>query len=329
MSNAARLTSPLIAPECLNDRAARLVDQLARNAAVSRVLIETLPGGGTWIDCGIQTPGGLAAGLAMARICMADLAEISIVSSHIPGLDRPAVQVTTDHPVLACMASQYAGWALSEGKFFAMGSGPMRASAGKEELLKCLGYSEKPARVVGILECRKLPPEGVVQKIASDCGIAPEALTLVAAPTASLAGGLQVVARSVETAIHKLVELGFDLSRLVCAQGWSPIPPVAKDDMAAIGRTNDSILYGATVVLQVTGDDESLLEIGPKIPSCASHDFGEPFGAIFKRYNYDFYKVDPSLFAPSRIILENLSTGRSHEFGQNRPDLLKISFGLT
>jgi methenyltetrahydromethanopterin cyclohydrolase len=329
MSTSAKLSSPLTAPERLNDRAARVADQLIQNAAVSRILVETLPGGGTWIDCGIKTPGGIAAGLALSRICMSDLAEISIVPGHVPGLDRPTVQVTTDHPALACMASQYAGWALSEGKFFAMGSGPMRAAAGKEELIQSLGYSEKPSRIVGVLECRKTPPEVITEKIATACGIASETLILAAAPTASIAGSIQVVARSVETAIHKLVELEFDLSRLVSAQGWAPLPPVAKDDMAGIGRTNDSVLYGATVIIQVTGDDESLMEIVPKIPSIASRDYGEPFGTIFKRYNYDFYKVDPGLFAPARIVLENITTGKSHEFGQLRPDLLKLSFGLT
>ena len=50
------------------------------------------------------------------------------------GLPCPVVQVSSDNPVLACMASQYAGWQVSVGKFFAMGSGPMRAAWGKEEL---------------------------------------------------------------------------------------------------------------------------------------------------------------------------------------------------
>lgn len=328
MSTAARLSSPLVAPERLNDRAARVVDLLVHNAALCRVLVDELPGGTRWIDCGINTPGGLSAGLALARICLGDLADIAIVPGHVPGVDRPSVQVSTDHPVLACMAGQYAGWALSEGKFFAMGSGPMRAAAGKEELIKSLGYTEKPKRVVGVLECRKTPPEEICLKIASSCGVAQNALTLAAAPTASLAGGVQVVARSVETALHKLVDLGFDLSRVVAGQGWAPLPPVAKDDMAAIGRTNDAVLFGATVVLQVSGDDETLAELGPKLPSSASSDFGEPFAVIFKKYNYDFYKVDPGLFAPARVVLENISTGKSHEFGQLRPDLLKASFGL-
>lgn len=329
MSTSARLSTPLSVPELLNDRAARVADLLVHNAALCRVRAEQLPCGTRLIDCGIDVPGGVAAGLAMARVCLGDLADIAIVSSHVAGLDRPTVQVTTDHPVAACMASQYAGWALSEGKFFAMGSGPMRAAAAKEELIQSLGHSENPARAVGVLECRKKPPEEICRKIATACGVDLENLTLLAAPTASIAGGLQVVARSVETALHKLVDLGFDLSRIVSAQGWAPLPPVAKDDMAAIGRTNDAVLYGAVVLIQVTGDDETLAELGPKIPSSASADFGEPFAEIFKKYNYDFYKVDPGLFAPARVVLENINSGKSHAFGQVRPDLLNRSFGLT
>lgn len=328
MTTKAHLSQPLVAPEKLNNRAARVAALLMHNAALCRVSPQTLSGGSIWLDCGIDAPGGISAGLAMARVCMSDLAEIAIVPSHIPGLDRPSVQVTTDHPVLACLASQYAGWALSEGKFFAMGSGPMRAAAGKEELIQSLNYQEKPDAVVGVLECRKVPPDTIMQKIAESCDVPLNAIVLLAAPTASIAGGLQVVARSIETALHKLVELQFDLSRIVSAQGWAPLPPVAKDDMKAIGRTNDAVLYGATVVIQVTGDDESLEATGIKVPSSASRDYGQPFEAIFKKYNYDFYQVDPGLFAPARVIFENITTGRSFEFGQIRLDLLKDSFRL-
>ncbi len=145
-------------------------------------------------------------------------------------------------------------------------------------------------------------------------------------PTASLAGTLQVVARSVETALHKLHELKFDVRRIISAHGVAPLPPVAKDDLAAIGRTNDAILYGARVVLYVTGDDASLEEVGPKVPSAASRDHGEPFAAIFARYNHDFYAVDPHLFSPAEVAFQNLETGRVHAFGKLAPEVLVRSF---
>ena len=66
-------------------------------------------------------------------------------------MDRPvpAIQVVTDHPVHACLASQYAGWAISEGKYFAMGSGPMRAAHGKEELFDHIPGREQAPVAVG------------------------------------------------------------------------------------------------------------------------------------------------------------------------------------
>jgi methenyltetrahydromethanopterin cyclohydrolase len=74
-------------------------------------------------------------------------------------------------------------------------------------------------------------------------------------------------------------------------------------------------------------DDSVLQEIGPKIPSLTSKDFGLPFAKTFKQYEYDFYKVDPGLFSPAMITLINLKTGRSFRFGGLRPDILKESFG--
>jgi methenyltetrahydromethanopterin cyclohydrolase len=177
-----------------------------------------------------------------------------------------------------------------------------------------------------VLETRKQPPPAIVAKIATAARVAPAGVTLLVAPTASLAGGVQIVARSVETTLHKLAELKFELSRLISAHGSAPLPPVAANDLAAIGRTNDAILYGARVVLAVTGDDASLEAVGPQVPSSASRDYGEPFAAVFARYNHDFYAVDPHLFSPAEIVFQNIETGHNHAFGRVNPSVLAHSF---
>ena len=309
----------------MNERAAAVFDDLVLRSAELRVKPE-LVAGACVVDAGSKVRGGLHAGLSLAHICLADLATVSIVPGEIAGRPCPQIQVATDHPVAACLAGQYAGWQISEGKFFAMGSGPMRAAYGKETLFETIGLREKSRCVVGVLECRKPPTEEVVAKVATACGVEPSAVSLAYAPTASLAGGLQVVARSVETALHKLAELKFDLTRIVSGHGVAPLPPVAKDDLAAIGRTNDSVLYGARVVLYVTGDDDSLAEIGPLVPSCCSRDHGAPFAEVFARYNHDFYAVDPHLFSPAQVEFQNIETGRTHTFGRVEPLLLVKSF---
>jgi methenyltetrahydromethanopterin cyclohydrolase len=310
----------------LNRRAHRAVVGLRFRAGERRVAVHPIEGGGKYIDCGISARGGLLAGVDLAWACLGGLAKVTIVPGEVGGQPLPLVQVMTDHPVQACLASQYAGWALSEGKFFAMGSGPMRAAAGTEAIYETIGFQETVTSVVGVLETRKPPPPEIVAKIALACHVKPDHVTLLVAPTASPAGGVQVVARSVETALHKLAELKFDLARIISGFGTAPLPPVAKNDLAAIGRTNDSVLYGARVVLEVTGDDASLEAIGPQVPSSSSRDYGEPFAKIFARYNNDFYAVDPHLFSPAQVVFRNVDTGKTHSFGTTNDAVLARSF---
>jgi methenyltetrahydromethanopterin cyclohydrolase len=310
----------------LNERAQRLADYVASNAAALRIQVQTTTAGAKIVDCGIKTPGGLQAGLALARVCLSGQAELSLVPGDVAGVACPSVVVTTDHPVLACMASQYAGWQIAVGKFFAMGSGPMRAAYGKEDLFEYIPGKEQAPVAVGILETRKIPDDAVIEYLAQALNLPANKITLLVAPAASQAGNLQVVARSLETALHKLHELKFDLHQVVTGFGSAPLPPVAKDELSAIGRTNDAILYGGRVTIWVHAEDDQLAEIGPKVPASASPDYGAPFATIFERYGHDFYKIDPMLFSPAEIVLCNLKTGRSFAFGRTRADVLYQSF---
>jgi methenyltetrahydromethanopterin cyclohydrolase len=310
----------------LNARAAALCQSIANDdAAALRIQVTRPASGATIIDCGVEAPGGLAAGVLLARVCLADLATVEIA---VPGeTPWPMVRMRTDLPWLACMASQYAGWEVKGDSFFAMGSGPMRAAAAREPLFADLGYRETSDRCVGVLETGSAPPPAVCDEIAGKCGVSPALLTLLIAPTRSIAGTLQIVARSVETALHKLHELKFDLKRVVSAFGSAPLPPPASKDLAAIGRTNDAILYGGRVVLYVRGDDASLEKIGPQTPSRASADYGRPFAETLAAYGNDFYRVDPLLFSPAEVTFANLDTGRSFTFGEVNAAILRQSFG--
>jgi methenyltetrahydromethanopterin cyclohydrolase len=310
----------------LNDRANNLADDLAAAAEDLRVAVSRLPGGARLIDCGVAAPGGLEAGLALAHVCLAGLAEVALVPGEVAGVALPHVQVSTDWPVAACLASQYAGWQVSVGKYFAMGSGPMRAAAGREELFDRIGYREEARVAVGVLETRKAPTDEVAAAVAEKAKVPPDALTLLFAPAASLAGTLQVVARSVETALHKLDTLGFDLAQVASAYGTAPLPPVARDEIGAVGRTNDAILYGGRVTLWLRGEDDRLTEVGAKVPAAASPDHGAPFATIFERAGKDFYKIDPHLFSPAEVTFVNLATGRVHHFGRVEPGVLRQSF---
>jgi methenyltetrahydromethanopterin cyclohydrolase len=307
----------------LNERALAFVNRLATAADALRIDIHKSAGARV-MDCGVQAPGGLQAGLGLARACLADLGDVTLIRGQF----GPAVQVYTDHPVAACMASQYAGWQISVGKYFAMGSGPMRALYGKEELFDHLPGRESASVAVGVLESRKLPTDEVIAFLSEKLGLAAENVTLLVAPTASLAGTVQVVARSVETCLHKLHELKFDLSSVVSGYGIAPLPPPARDDLAAIGRTNDAILYGGRANLWVKCDDDAIAAVGPRVPASASADYGAPFADIFARYDRDFYKIDPLLFSPGLVTFHNLTSGQTFTFGQTNEVVLRQSFGV-
>jgi methenyltetrahydromethanopterin cyclohydrolase len=311
----------------LNERAVKLVADLPGLVDELRIVSHDVAGARVY-DFGIQASGGLKAGLKLAEVCMSGLAEISLNTCDLAGSTWPSIQVLTDHPLAACLFSQYAGWQIGVEKYFAMGSGPMRAASGRETVFQRFQYRETPSAVVGVLEGRKLPTPAVLAFLAEKTEVSAERTTLLIAPTASQAGNVQVVSRVVETALHKLFELGFDLHRIVSAFGTAPLSPVAKDDLTGIGRTNDAILYGGRVTLWVRGDDASVSEIGPRVPANASASCGRPFLEIFEAAGRDFYKIDPHLFSPAEIVFQNLDTGKSQTFGRIDHAVLKQSFGI-
>ena len=314
----------------LNRRARAIVEPLLENPGRHAAACRRI--GGAWvIDCGVHACGGIEAGLVMARAALAGLGEVACHPAGgpvaaWPGCPWPTVAVESRQPVAACLAAQYAGWRVKAADYFAMASGPIRAAIGREELFDTIGLRERPETVVGLLEAATLPPEEVCLSLASAAGVPPEAVVLLVARTASAAGTLQVIARSLETALHKLHDLRFDLDRIRAGRGTAPLAPVPDDDLTAIGRTNDAILYGGTVVLDVAGDDASLEMIGPRMVSGASPAAGEPFLRLFERAGRDFYALDPALFAPAAVELVNVESGRRHRFGSVAPEIVAASF---
>jgi methenyltetrahydromethanopterin cyclohydrolase len=176
-----------------------------------------------------------------------------------------------------------------------------------------------------VLEARTAPNAAVAAHVAAKAGLPPDSLSFLIAPTASPAAGVQISARVVETALHKMAELGFDVGSVLTAFGTAPLAPIAKNDTRAIGRTNDCVLYGGVVHLTVRAEDEELQALASRIPSAASRDYGTPFYDIFQRYGGDFYKVDPHLFSPAQVSLTNVKSGRTFEAGAVNATVLRQS----
>ncbi|MCG8359834.1 MAG: methenyltetrahydromethanopterin cyclohydrolase [Kiloniellales bacterium] len=307
-----------------------LVQALRRDAASLRVGVAEMPEGSVVIDGGSVVPGGIEAGLRIAEICMGGLGRVTLETNGLLERWPWSLTVRSANPVLACLGSQYAGWSLSHGEgdeaYFALGSGPGRALVAKEPLFEELDYRDSSESAVFVLEVDKPPPAGLRAKMLQDCGLPPERLTLILTPTRSLAGCVQIVARVLEVALHKLHELGFPLDRVVDGVGSAPLPPPAPDFTAAMGRTNDAIIYGGWVQLFVSGPEDEAEDLAQRLPSSASHHYGHPFAETFKAVKGDFYAIDPSLFSPARVTVTALESGRSFHAGALDPALIDRSF---
>lgn len=310
----------------LNEWAASVAEDLLANADVLGCDVHDV-GGAQVVDCGVNVPGSIEAGQLLALASLADLADIELMMDRLEGRLTPRVSVSVSEPAVGCLLSQYAGWKIQVDDYFAMGSGPMRALRGSEPIFEKFGYHEEGGNIaVGVLEASKLPTESVIQAMSRSMDMHPDSLILLVARTASLAGSYQIVSRSVEACLHKLHELGFDVGVIRSGLGSAYLPPIPKDDLTAIARTNDSILYGSEVMLWVEADDAEIERVGAKLPSSASPDYGQSFGEIFSRYGGDFYKIDPLLFSAARIAINNLSTGSFFEFGKTDLPLVAKSF---
>jgi methenyltetrahydromethanopterin cyclohydrolase len=313
----------------LNRLAAPLVERLVADAAPLRIGISRSTAGALIADAGIVFPAGIEAGRRIAEICLGGLGTVTLAPAPS---DTPAAALVAVHaaePVLACLGSQYAGWRLQEGKFFAMASGPGRARALKEEIFAELDYRDESATEASfVLESDEPPPDPLIDRVAAACNVSPDRLAFILTPTTSLAGAVQIAARSLEVGLHKAHSLKFPMARIRDGLGWAPLPPPSPEFVTAMGRTNDAILYGGRIALFVDGPEPEAERLADAMPAGSSRDYGRPFAEIFAACGNDFYKIDPLLFSPGLVEVTALETGRSFRRGRLDPALLARSFGF-
>ena len=314
----------------VNREVAPFVDALIRDAQALRVDVSQGQLGETLIDCGVRAVGGLEAGRRIGEICLGGLGRVSLETTDLSASWPFIVTVHTSQPVLACLGSQYAGWSLSvedKGKkYHVLGSGPARALGSTEKLFEELGYRDNADSACLVLEADGAPPAALVEHVAEACKVSTDALTIIYAPTSSLAGTVQIAARCLEVALHKSHELHFPLHHIVDGMATAPLPPPAPGFVAAMGRTNDAIIYGGRVQLYVLGSAKAAKALADQLPSLKSKDYGKPFADIFAAVKGDFYAIDRMLFSPAKVTVTALESGESFEAGHIDTAILSRSF---
>jgi methenyltetrahydromethanopterin cyclohydrolase len=314
----------------VNQLAYKKAQSLLENPEFYGVTVTKSTAGATLIDAGVKAPGGYAAGKKLTELCLGGAGKVQLGFKSYGDINVPSITITTDHPAISTLGSQFAGWRIKDGDQIAIGSGPVRALAMKpKDVFEEIGYKDQSDKAVITLESNVMPSDVLIEKVCTASNIKAENLIVVVAPTSSVAGLTQVAGRVVEVGIHKLRTLGLNPKTIRYAMGYAPIPPVGPDFEVAMAQTNDAILYGGSVYLTVDYDDEvKLQEIIKQAPSMASKDYGKPFLQIFREADKDFYKIDHGLFAPAVIVINNAKTGKTFKAGKINPQVLSQALGF-
>jgi methenyltetrahydromethanopterin cyclohydrolase len=303
-------------------------ETLDRKDELSCIVKET-KSGTTLIDAGIQCKGSGELGRLIGETSLGGLGVVRITRMVIGDLELPAVIVSVDRPKIGTLGSQYAGWKIKINKHYALGSGPARALARVEKkLYEEIAYQDASKRSVIILETREMPNDEVMEYIAEKSQIAPSNLYCILVPTASIAGSVQIASRIVGVGLHKLHEIGFDLTRVRRGHGVAPIAPLENDDYSAMGVTNDCIRYGGRIFYHVKTDDNDLQEIVERVPANTSINYTQSFYDLFKSVDFDFYKLDPLLFSPAEITFNHIESGKVYHAGALNHEIIRRTLGM-
>ncbi|TXT60359.1 MAG: Methenyltetrahydromethanopterin cyclohydrolase [Promethearchaeota archaeon] len=318
----------------VNDEGYKIVEKILQDPDFYSIKVSKLSNKATIID---GSQGTYEFGRLVGEVCLGGLGSCKFINSSLKGNLIPSLLVETSHPPIALVGSQKAIRLTiktqKEGKTKKrsyLASGPFRAKARlDQELYDSINYFDDSTKSVMVFEESKIPNEEKMEKIFEKCKLDPEHTVAIFTPTNSIPGSVQIAARIIKTGLHILREQDFDPLYLKYAMGTTTIAPVAKDEVRAMGRTNDSIIYGGKVYLTVEVPEEEepqMVELLNQSPSSVSPSYGKPFYEMLKEVDFDFYKIDGKLFAPAIITINNLETGKLFTAGNVNEEVLWSSY---
>ncbi|HUT81893.1 MAG TPA: methenyltetrahydromethanopterin cyclohydrolase [Candidatus Bathyarchaeia archaeon] len=320
------MSKPLVYETTMNEAAIDLFEEMLETLEILKAKIVETDLGPVILDLGLKTPGGYLAGEYAIQVCLGGQAEVSLgMKNYSNDLSLPIVTVLSDFPTIATMGSQFAGWSIDIDGYKAMASGPIRIFSKKpKHVFEQLNIKEEFDRTVIVLETSNYPSDAVMRYISEKCRKSLQNISIIITPITSIAGATQIAGRSIETAIHKLMDLGLDITKIVSGSGTCPIAPldITNGDLM-MGRTNDMLIYGSDVYLQVDYKNEKeLISYLEKAISSSSSSYGKLFYDIVKEAKGDFYNIDKSLFAPAKLTVNNIKSGKTYSFGKINSDML-------
>jgi methenyltetrahydromethanopterin cyclohydrolase len=314
----------------INQLAVKVVKEIIARKEEIGVKVIQMKCGTTLIDMGLHAKGSNEAGILFTRVTLGDMATVNLGTWKLnDDYSFGSVELFVAEPLIACLASQIAGWQLGVGEFATIGSGPARAQAviPTDAYLNMTPYRDRNDEVVLCIQDIRYPDDSIALEVAKACKVPPEDVYLLIAPSASIVGEIQVSARMIEEVCHKMHEKGFDVAKVVNARGRAPIAPLVLDEVKAIGRINDAILYGGDAEFWVDARDDEIPAVIEKLVSKTSSPYyPELFATVFERAGRDFYKIDHDFHSIAKLQIHNVRTGKSFVAGEINYDVIKKSF---
>lgn len=283
--------------------------------------------GATVIDMGQRAPGSWQAGLYFTRITLGGLADVGFDTFMLGKTRLPAIRVMVNQPLIACMGCQVAGWVLAQEADAPILSGPARTlNTPPDHHVVLSGYRDRHHEAVVTVQMSRPVSEAMATTIATACGILPENLYILASRHACMVSTIQVPARGIEVAMHRLDLAGFDLRTIRHAWTCAPIPPLVDDELTAMGTINDALYYGGEVGLYVEGTDELLADLAPRVVTAVSPLARRPFAVLYRDAGFDFHAIPKDAHTPAILHLTNINTGHTFSAGHFDFEVLERSF---
>lgn len=311
----------------VNREAKKIVDKILEQAEQLNVIVSTLKNGTTVVDMGQKAKGSWLAGKYYAEITMGGMGEVTFDSFQLDEYTLPSVKVTSANPFLAGWVSQKHADPLPGAENQPILAGPAKALLKPPDAsIVYANYHDNSDIAVAPFQTSAPITEDFANWVADACQLNPKNLYILVAPSNSLVCAIQVAARPIDNLMHRLHEEGIDIHQVSYAFSSSPVPPLAEDELEAMGRINDSMLYGGQVLIYLNGNDPDIQRILPNLPTRSSNQYGKTFRQIFVEHDMDFHKIDLRIHSVALVQINNIATGNCFSAGAIDRGMLRKSF---
>lgn len=322
----------------VNAEAMKIVRKILDSPEALGVEVSRFPCGSTLIDMGQRARGSWQAGRYFTLVTVGGLGDVSFESFMLAAAPStaaepsttvrlPAVRLMVDRPMEACMGCQVAGWRLVDEPDAPILAGPARTlNTPPDYHVRLSGYRDHAHEGVVTVQMSRPVTDDMALVMAKACDLAPENLFILASRHACLVSTIQVPARGIETAMHRLALEGFDLGCIQHAFCTGPIPPLVDDELSSMGRINDALYYGGEVFLYVDASDDLLEMVVPKVVSEVSPLARRSFAELYRDAGYDFHAIPLDAHTPAVLHMTNVNSGRTFSAGHFDYEVLQRSF---